>query len=211
VATAWNLQLLETEGDWMVKDKNRKTGRKSINISGRCFGRLVAEYKTDRRDYKGSVYWHCGCDCGNEIDVTADGLRTGNNRSCCCLKKENQVHVHERLHRIDGTCLEWIEKRKNRSDNTSGYRGVFRMKNGRYRVSIGFQGKRYYLGTYEDLGDAVAARQKAEHEIHEAFAEAYHAWDEHASREPQWGVDRPFFFEVVKNVGSGYRVICKDS
>lgn len=81
--------------------------RKSLDLTGMRFGRLVAEYKTSKRDYKGSVYWHCRCDCGNEIDVPADGLRTGNNLSCGCLKRMNQKHINETLHLVDGTCLDW--------------------------------------------------------------------------------------------------------
>lgn len=134
--------------------------RKSLDLTGMRFGRLVAEYKTSKRDYKGSVYWHCRCDCGNEIDVPADGLRTGNNLSCGCLKRMNQKHINETLHLVDGTCLDWLEKRKSRSDNTSGCQGVSRLKNGKYRVNIGFKGKRYYLGVYSDLGKAIAVRKK---------------------------------------------------
>lgn len=57
------------------------------------------------------------------------------------MKKENQDKIVDRLHRVDGTCIEFLEKRKYRSDNKSGFRGVFQMPNGRYRVSIGFRGK----------------------------------------------------------------------
>ena len=86
------------------QDKKQRTGRKAIDLSGMRFGRLVAQYPTDKRDRKGSIYWHCRCDCGSEIEATADGLRTGNNKSCGCLKKESQGHVHEKLHHVDGTC-----------------------------------------------------------------------------------------------------------
>ena len=40
-----------------------------IDLTGQRFGRLTALYPTNRRDYKGSVIWHCRCDCGNETDV----------------------------------------------------------------------------------------------------------------------------------------------
>ena len=193
------------------QDKKQRTGRKAIDLSGMRFGRLVAQYPTDKRDRKGSIYWHCRCDCGSEIEATADGLRTGNNKSCGCLKKESQGHVHEKLHHVDGTCLEWHERRKSRCDNTSGCRGVSQLKNGRYRAFIGFKGKRYNLGAFDNLEDAATVRQKAEDEIHGAFVDAYHAWNEHASREPQWGLEHPLCFKVLKDGGSGYRVICKVS
>lgn len=49
-------------------------------------------------------------------------------------------------------------KRKKRRDNESGFRGVFRLKNSnRYRVDIGFKGKRYYVGLFDDYDEAVQA------------------------------------------------------
>ena len=39
----------------------------------------------------------------------------------------------ERLHHVDGTCVEWLEKRKHRSDNSSGFQGVSKTGNGKYR------------------------------------------------------------------------------
>ena len=58
------------------------------DLTGRRFGRLLAEYPTDRRDHRGSVYWHCRCDCGNELDVSESSLMHGRYQSCGCLRKE---------------------------------------------------------------------------------------------------------------------------
>lgn len=33
---------------------------------------------------KGSI-WHCQCECGNEVDIPGDHLRSGNTKSCGCL------------------------------------------------------------------------------------------------------------------------------
>ena len=33
---------------------------------------------------------------------------------------------------MDGTCVEWLGGRRERSDNTSGHRGIFKKKNGKY-------------------------------------------------------------------------------
>ena len=181
--------------------------RRSLDLTGMRFGRLLAEYRTDKRDYKGSVCWHCRCDCGNEVDVSADGLRTGNNLSCGCLKWNNQKHINETLQLVDGTCVDWLEKWKSRSDNTSGYQGVSKLRNGKYRVNIGFKGKRYHLGVYSDLEKAIAVRKKAEEDIHEAFVDSYHKWQKHAEEDPKWAGRNPLIFEVVKDGKSRYRVI----
>lgn len=193
-----------------IKKKRKKRsagGRKLTDLTGRRFGRLVAEYPTEKRDHKGSVYWHCRCDCGGETEATEDGLVYGNNLSCGCLKRENQKKVSEQLHRVDGTCVEWLEKRKSRSDNTSGFRGVCRMKNGKYRAMIGFKGERFYLGTFDCMEKAVQARLEAESEIHDAFVKQYHTWKGKADADPEWGRKNPLIFQVIKGEGGSYRVI----
>lgn len=142
-------------------------GRKPQDLTGRQFGLLTAMYPTEQRDKRGSVYWHCVCECGNTIDVPAAGLIHAHNRSCGCLKEQNQKAIADRRHLVDGTCVEVLEKRKKRRDNESGFRGVFRLKNSnRYRVDIGFKGKRYYVGLFDDYDEAVQARLKAENLIH---------------------------------------------
>ena len=116
-------------------------GRRPADLSGRKFGMLTAKYATEKRDKRGSVYWHCVCDCGNEVDVTAAGLVHGNYHSCGCLQKKNRQEIAQRRHLVDGTCVEVLEKRKSRKDNMSGFRGVLQLKNCiRYRVDIGFKG-----------------------------------------------------------------------
>ena len=79
-------------------------GRGITDISGQRFGRLTALYHTDKRSKKGSVFWHCRCDCGNEVDVTEDGLLHGNYRSCGCLRQEIWKELPGQLHMVDGTC-----------------------------------------------------------------------------------------------------------
>lgn len=44
------------------------------DLSGQKFGRLTALYPAEKRDKRGSVYWHCKCECGNEVDVSLSGL-----------------------------------------------------------------------------------------------------------------------------------------
>lgn len=163
-------------------------GRRPRDLSGQKFGLLTAVYPTERRDHRGSVYWHCVCECGNEIDVSAGALMDGNNRSCGCLKDKNQKQIAQRRHLVDGTCVEVLEKRKKRRDNESGFRGVFYLKNSnRYRVDIGFKGKRYYVGLFEDYDEAVQARLEAENLIHNSFINIWKEWNQKDQEDPQWG------------------------
>ena len=71
---------------------------------------------------------------------------------------------------VDGTCVEMIRTRTVRSNNTSGVPGVEWMaKRQRWRATICFKGKRRYLGSFENLEDAVRARKRAEEELFGAF------------------------------------------
>lgn len=69
-----------------------------------------------------------------------------------------------------------IEHRMKRtiSSNTSGYNGVYRnRKSGRWTAQITFKGKTYYLGSFDDIEDAVKARRRGE-EMYEDFLEWYY-------------------------------------
>ena len=177
-------------------------GRQMVDITGQQFGRLTALYPTDKRDCKGSIYWHCKCSCGNEKDIPVDALITGDYVSCGCRKKEINENVSSYLHFIDGTCVEWLRSRKYRSDNTSGFRGVNQRKDGKYIATIGFRNKRYYIGTFTNYEEAVSARIEAEEEIHEGFLKAYDSWQQHAKEDPVWAENHPFFFTVEKVNGN---------
>ena len=48
-----------------------------------------------------------------------------------------------------------------------------RQKNGKWIAQIGFRGKNYYLGSFSDFKDAVAARKRGE-EMHDDFLERYY-------------------------------------
>lgn len=55
-------------------------------IDGR-FGRLLVLEEAGRARSR-SVLWKCRCDCGKELVVSADSLRTGNTKSCGCYQKD---------------------------------------------------------------------------------------------------------------------------
>lgn len=174
----------------------------TLLLTGQRFGRLTALRPTERRGRNGSIYWLCRCDCGRETEVTADRLLYGNCKSCGCLQAEQRSQIAARLHLVDDTCLEWLEKRKHRTDNTSGFRGVALRKNGRYYVSIGLQKKRFYIGSFDTFAEAVQARLAAEQELHEGFLAAYAAWEAKKEADPDWAAEHPFHFSVQKTDGA---------
>lgn len=178
---------------------SRRGKAKYVNLTGKRFGRLQVMYPTDRRDAKGSVYWHCVCDCGREKEITEASLVHGNTKSCGCLRSERQKNIYKKLHLVDGTCVEMLERRKYRRDNKSGFRGVYKLKDGKYRVDIGFKGKRYYLGLYQYYDEAVQVRLEAERIIHKGFLRAYQEWELKKREDPEWGETHPLVFEVMQD------------
>ena len=183
-------------------------GRKRTDITGKRFGMLVALHAVPEEPGSGkSSLWHCRCDCGNEVDIRLSNLRSGNTKSCGCLKKKSQKMLRDRLELVDGTCVEWLGGRKMRDDNKSGCKGVFKKRNGKYCVSIGFKKRVYHIGTYDNRDDAVEARMRAEKTIYGDFLTEYNRWKSRAEGEPGWAKAHPFSFRVEKK--NGELVICK--
>ena len=59
--------------------------RWASDLTGQKFGLLTALEPTAKRNGQGSVIWKCRCDCGNECEVAAVYLKSGNTKSCGCL------------------------------------------------------------------------------------------------------------------------------
>lgn len=76
--------------------------RWAIDMTGQRFGRLVVISQAEsHRGRTGSVVaaWLCQCDCGQQTTVTRDGLRSGDTKSCGCLRTDgtsNVTHGHRR-------------------------------------------------------------------------------------------------------------------
>ena len=123
---------------------------------GKRFGRLTVISYDGKR--KGSHYWNCQCDCGKRTTVTQSSLQAGHTRSCGCM-----VDPLSSRHFVEGTCIESIRNReKLRKNNTSGVCGVYMVRNGVWAAQITFQGKTKYLGRFDSLEEAAAARKAAE-------------------------------------------------
>lgn len=145
----------------------RKKRRK--DISGHHFGKLIAVKPTEGSRH-GSVLWECQCSCGKTAYYTYIELMYSNIRSCGCGQHPS---TPLKMHYINGTCVEMLEKRCKRKDNTSGHTGVTQTKHG-WIARIGFKGVTYYLGSYQDYNSAVRARERAEKELHGAFLDWFH-------------------------------------
>ena len=64
------------------------------DLTGQRFGKLMVVSRAD--DYikpNGNkiIQWRCVCDCGNEVVVRGEYLKSGHTKSCGCLTSENLV------------------------------------------------------------------------------------------------------------------------
>jgi hypothetical protein len=57
---------------------------KLVDRTGQRFGKLLVIEQVGRNELK-KVLWKCKCECGNEINVVAGSLVTGNTSACGCV------------------------------------------------------------------------------------------------------------------------------
>ena len=167
------------KGYVLTSGKSKSCGCiKTINedLTGRKVGRLtVLEFLKDiKKDRK--YAWKCLCDCGNEFVATSSELVNNNIQSCGCIGKEKARIAVEKARAVafgGGTNIADITKRGLRVDNKTGVRGVVK-RGSRFRALIGFKKKKYNLGTFDTLEEAIEARKKAEAEMYDTFLEQWH-------------------------------------
>jgi hypothetical protein len=78
---------------------------KLIDLTGQKFDKLTVIKRDCSKN--GKALWLCRCDCGNEIIVNSNSLRSGNTHSCGCLQKEivKNIGLANKKHGMFGTRL----------------------------------------------------------------------------------------------------------
>ncbi|MBQ7283336.1 MAG: hypothetical protein IJW74_00555 [Oscillospiraceae bacterium] len=178
----------------------------SIDITGKKYNMLTALYPTEKRNKKGSVVWHCRCDCGKETDVDYNSLVYSDVVSCGCRKIAHDSVLNEYITFVDGTSIDALKSEKTPTNNTSGVKGVYRVKN-KWMAKIVFQKKQYTLGYYEDFEDAVQARKEAEDILVKGTIDHYEKWKKVADNNPEWAKENPMQIRVSKNIYNELEVI----
>ncbi|MDK4456683.1 AP2 domain-containing protein [Enterococcus faecalis] len=149
----------------IVECSRRQLIRKYVNkcpehdnkkMIGQRFGEL--KIVNFRRDNNGKVFFYCQCSCGNWCWVERFNLLRGHSKSCGHRKYISNVE------RIDGV-IPGLLKSKIPKNNTSGYKGISRTKNEKWVAYITFKKKRYYLGAFNKMSDAIKARKEAEENL----------------------------------------------
>jgi hypothetical protein len=129
---------------------------RTLRLENQRFGRLTA-IRLEGHAYDGRT-WLCKCDCGNHTIVSAAKLRSGNTKSCGCLRlanfrapksPEHQARITESLRDM------W------KSKGAQG--GVhYNATINRWVVSMLLNGKTRHFGTFLEYEHAVRAAAEAQ-------------------------------------------------
>lgn len=82
------------------------------DLTGQKFGRLTVIIIKDR--VKGErIKWLCKCDCGIEKFIATGDLKSGDSKSCGCLKSENTIkrsttHGHSKRNSLSSEYSIWV-------------------------------------------------------------------------------------------------------
>ena len=157
---------------------NKKPVRNDKAYIGKKFGRLTV---IKRVNDVGDSRYLCKCDCGNEIVV--EGRQLGRRvNSCGCLKSEtsrkNLDEIREQGFEkykqsfVEDTNLTNLTEKLSKN-NTTGVKGVTKMKNGRYRVGIMIGGKQKHLGVCDTIEEAEEIRKEGEEKYFKPILNKY--------------------------------------
>lgn len=133
-----------------------------LNLTNQRFTRLLALHEVGS-DNHGQIQWLCQCDCGKQIVVTAVRLRSGNVKSCGCLKRDIARYRQKKATAAvirNGTSKNILS---HTTHSNTGIRGVsYNRVSHKYEAKLMYQGKIRFRGSYSDLDEAVEARKAAE-------------------------------------------------
>lgn len=139
--------------------------KERYNIVGQRFGKLTVIKKETLGSH---CKFLCKCDCGILISVRGDSLKSGKTVSCGCSKKSDakakQLESGRAL--VDHTSPVFF-KGTIKKNNKTGINGVSKLKNGKYRASIGYKNKVYSLIEDFNINTVKTVRAEAERAVKE--------------------------------------------
>lgn len=82
---------------------------KSIDLTGRKYGKLTVIRKTTERDTAGCVMWECLCECGTRKSFSTNVLNRGKVNSCGCRQNKLENLIGQRFGRLTVQALDKYE------------------------------------------------------------------------------------------------------
>ncbi len=144
VAKSCGCLFREISAEKCQKVGKSNLGRASVireDLTGRTFGRLrVLEYYNTIR---ARAHWLCLCQCGEEVVVAADHLKSGHTKSCGCLTSAGEEKIKHILQENDISYIsqygfsDLVDKNKLRFDFA-----IF--QNNKLFCLIEYQGSQHY-------------------------------------------------------------------
>jgi hypothetical protein len=122
--------------------------------------------------------------CGKTVEVRLTNITRANpilRCSDCARDMKEKVDVIHSVTQVDGSSLSSVKSRmdgKVNKNSQTGVNGVIKRPNGRYFAYINFKRKQIFLGLYDDLDDAIAARKKAEAAIYGEYLDQHEGWED---------------------------------
>lgn len=98
-----------------------------IEMIGKKFGKLTVLEDCEEYDKYGYKIYKCICDCGNITYINSNNLKTGNTKSCGCLKVDRLIKhgkYKTRMYRIYNNMKNRCYNEKHRDFHNYGGRGV---------------------------------------------------------------------------------------
>lgn len=171
----YNLKHAHTKscGCLSMEFNSKLSKSKIIDLTGKRFGNLVVISMIHDSSCSSGPLWLCLCDCGNSVECRSKSLRSGYRISCGCKSEENKLNIKRNFGIKD--CTNYSRLNSNLcKNNTSGVKGVsYDKKRDKWIVFINFKRKRYFIGRFDLLNDAINARKIAEENLwgntHEDF------------------------------------------
>lgn len=143
--------------------------KERYNIVGQRFGKLTVINKETSGTH---AKFLCRCDCGRDIVVRGDSLRSGKTVSCGCAKKtDDKIKQLTDGRKLQDHTSDVFFKGTVSKNNTSGINGVSKLKNGKYRAYIGYKNKTYSLIEDYNINIAKDMRCQAEKAVKDGIFE----------------------------------------
>jgi hypothetical protein len=150
---------------------------KALDLTGQHFGWLTV-LSRQGTDKGGNALWLCRCRCENEIVVAATSLRSGNTRSCGCLRASDEFRAKMREASTKGATasvrggiqLASARREEPNANSATGVRGVIWIaKRQCYVASAQLAGERLTVTGIKSLEEATRVRAELRAKLEDKY------------------------------------------
>lgn len=171
------------KGVWAQNSASAKKAAAEKYAGKTVNGWKILEILSPPKSYK-TLFCRAICpQCGKSVEVRLTNItRAAPIKRCavCSRDLKDKVDIVHSVTQVDGSSLSAVKSRmsgKVNKNSKTGVNGVTKRPNGKYFAYINFRRKQIYLGQYESMDDAVAARKNAESTIYSEYLNAHEGWE----------------------------------